>query len=78
PLYQRLKDEKRLLEERNWKKCTLFDVNYLPKGMSVEELDIGFKKLVSRLYSKEFTSWRRDNFKKYLKGHLKKKGGAVA
>jgi len=75
PLYERLKKEKRILEKGRWDKCTLFDVNYQPKGMSKEELEIGFKKLVSSLYSKEFTSWRRENFKKYLKEHMKKKEG---
>ncbi len=36
PLYARLEREGRLLEPRNWKKCTLFDINYRPANMSVE------------------------------------------
>lgn len=67
PLYDRLAREGRLLEPRNWKKCTLFDVNYLPNRMSVDQLARGFKGLVSRLYSDEFTRQRKSNFKQLLR-----------
>lgn len=67
PLYQRLSQEQRLIEPANWKKCTLFDVNYLPKRMSPEELARGFRKLIARLYSDEFTAQRRESFKRKLK-----------
>ncbi len=63
PLYKRLETEGRLLEPRNWKKCTLFDINYKPTPMSVDELSRGFKQLAVELYSEEFTAWRRNNFK---------------
>jgi len=66
-LYARLKNENRLIEADNWKKCTLFDINFLPAKMSVEDLDRNFKKLVGKLYSDEFTAWRRSNFKKNLR-----------
>lgn len=66
-LYERLKNENRLIEAENWKKCTLFDVNFIPTKMSVEELEKQFKKLVVKLYSDEFTSWRRSNFKKNIR-----------
>jgi len=67
PLYARLASEGRLLEPSNWGKCTLFDVNFRPAGMSVGELEDGFKKLVVELYSEEFTDWRRRNFRKRLR-----------
>jgi len=67
PLYDRLKREGRIQRDRDWKKCTLFDVNYLPKNMSPQELAEGFQNLVVRLYSDEFTKWRRGNFKKFLR-----------
>jgi len=67
PLYARLEREGRLLEPRNWKKCTLFDINFQPANMSVEELDTGFKKLAVELYSDEFTNWRRNNFRHMMK-----------
>lgn len=75
PLYERLKNEKRLLHEKDWKKCTLFDINFIPRNMSPEILARGFKDLVVKLYSEDFTRLRRDNFKKRLKKHLKKEEG---
>lgn len=71
PLYARLEREGRLLEPRNWKKCTLFDINYQPSGMSVQELGDGFKDLVVRLYGDEFTHRRRERFRRSLRS-LKK------
>ena len=71
PLYDRLMLSNRLIEPTNWKKCTLFDVNYYPTPMTAEELTGGFRTLVTRLYGEEFTKWRRDNFKKLLRrSHL--------
>lgn len=76
PLYDRLKNEDRLLEEENWKKCTLFDVNFKPKNMSVEELRNGFRNLGVKIYSEELAKWRREIFKKYLKEVIKKERGS--
>lgn len=67
PLYERLKDQGRLLEPEAWTKCTLFDLNFTPLNMSAEALVGGFKTLVNKLYDSEFTRWRRENFKKYLR-----------
>jgi hypothetical protein len=64
PLYARLEWERRLIEPHNWKTCTLFDVNFRPARMSVQELQDGFRQLVTELYSEEFTSWRRSRFKR--------------
>lgn len=72
PLYSRLQQENRLLEPTNWKKCTLFDINFQPQNMSVEQLHDGFKKLVVELYSDEFTKWRRHTFKENLRRYRKK------
>lgn len=66
-LYDRLKRDNRLIEPTNWKKCTLFDLNFRPLGMSEDELREGFHKLVVKLYSEEFTQWRRETFKKNLR-----------
>ena len=63
PLYERLKKEDRLLEATNWKKCTLFDVNFQPQDMSAEAMRKGFHKLAGQLYSDDFTQWRRNRFK---------------
>jgi radical SAM superfamily enzyme YgiQ (UPF0313 family) len=67
PLYERLKGQNRLLEPEAWTKCTLFDLNFEPLKMSQEALAGGFKTLVNKLYDDDFTRWRRDNFKKYLR-----------
>jgi radical SAM superfamily enzyme YgiQ (UPF0313 family) len=74
PLYARLERENRLLEPRNWKKCTLFDINFKPTSMSVQELHDGFKKLAVELYSEEFTNWRRSRFKRAIRDQRHRKG----
>ncbi|MGA2854234.1 MAG: radical SAM protein [Verrucomicrobiota bacterium] len=67
PLYERLKREGRVLRDRAWELCTLFDINFQPKNMSVEQLQGGFLKLVKQLYSAEETHERRAKFKRMLK-----------
>ena len=68
PLIDRLRRENRLLHDGQWQRCTLFDVNYLPQHMSPEELRVGFRQLVKRLYDEDLTKWRRENFnRKYLR-----------
>jgi radical SAM superfamily enzyme YgiQ (UPF0313 family) len=69
PLYQRMKNENRLLEPDNWKKCTLFDINFKPSAMSLPQLNAGFKRLAVDLYSEEFTNRRRRNFMDVLRKH---------
>jgi len=67
PLFARLKAEGRILRDRAWELCTLFDINFRPKNMSVAELQTGFLKLVKQLYSAEETHERRTQFKCRLK-----------
>lgn len=74
PLYDRLEREGRLLEPKNWKKCTLFDINFEPDQMTVQELHEGFNRLVVKLYSDEFTRWRRNGFKQMIRDQLTRKG----
>ncbi len=59
PLYQRLLDEDRILEPGRWDLCTLFDVNFRPKNMSVEQLRRGMYWLVERLYTRDNIDARR-------------------
>jgi radical SAM superfamily enzyme YgiQ (UPF0313 family) len=61
-LYTRLKKEGRLLRERAWERCTLFDVNFVPRGMSVEDLEQGLEYLMGSLYTAEETARRREGF----------------
>jgi radical SAM superfamily enzyme YgiQ (UPF0313 family) len=67
PLYQRLKAEGRIIRDRAWDRCTLFDINYRPKDLSIEELQSGFLHLVKTLYSAEETQRRRQQFKARLR-----------
>jgi radical SAM superfamily enzyme YgiQ (UPF0313 family) len=76
PLHERLSREGRILEPGAWDRCTLFDVNFRPTGMSPEELADGFRRLVVKLYGEEFTRWRRETFRASLRaGH--REGGKV-
>lgn len=72
PLYTRLKHENRLLEPRNWNKCTLFDINFKPANMSGQQLHDGFKRLVVELYSDDFTKWRRGRFRRAIRDQQRK------
>lgn len=63
PLYDRLLAEGRIIEPGAWEKCTLFDINYIPKRMTVAELAENGLQLAMRLYSEEATSRRRRAFK---------------
>jgi radical SAM superfamily enzyme YgiQ (UPF0313 family) len=62
PLYERLLDAGRILYPGAWERCTLFDVNYVPERMSVEELERGFRDLMARIYAPAFVSERRRHF----------------
>ncbi len=67
PLYERLRRERRLLDETAWSKCSLFDINFVPKKMTVEQLRTGFRELGARLYSQDFTTRRRNRFRRSLR-----------
>ena len=62
PLLKRLEGEGRVLEPGRWDLCTLFDVNYQPLGMTVDELRAGIVALSERLYSREAMERRRRPF----------------
>ena len=62
PLYERLVREGRILEPGRWDLCTLFDVNYEPRGMTAQQLKEGMHWLTERLYSDECTELRRRGF----------------
>lgn len=68
PLYNRLYAEKRLIDPQDWNSCTLFDVNFLPKHMSPEELRSGFYWLSERLYNREGIRARRKIFFEQARG----------
>ena len=62
PLFQRLRREGRLDEPPFWHKCTLFDVNYRPAGMSREELRRGLYDLFRDLYNEAAFAHRQRQY----------------
>jgi radical SAM superfamily enzyme YgiQ (UPF0313 family) len=50
-LRRRLEREGRLLSNRGWSHCTLFDLTYRPDIMSVAELESAFRGLVRRVFA---------------------------
>jgi radical SAM superfamily enzyme YgiQ (UPF0313 family) len=50
-LYSQLERQNRLLPKRGWLYYTLFDVTYQPDSMSVAELEQGFRRVISAVYS---------------------------
>ena len=64
PLYDRLRDERRLVADDGWENCTLFDVTYRPSEMDTGELERRFHDLIAELYSDEFTQSRRSAFRR--------------
>jgi radical SAM superfamily enzyme YgiQ (UPF0313 family) len=64
PLYARLEQDGRLLYPGAWERCTLFDVNFQPKQMSVSELERGLIELGTRLWSEEATKRRAGAFRR--------------
>jgi radical SAM superfamily enzyme YgiQ (UPF0313 family) len=67
PLYDRLAAQRRLLYPGAWDRCTLFDLNFRPTGMSLDTLQKGFLSLAKVLYSEQETQQRRRGFKQRLK-----------
>jgi radical SAM superfamily enzyme YgiQ (UPF0313 family) len=74
-LYDRLRRERRLLSERFWDRCTLFDVNYRPARMAVDELEAGLRWLFKELYSRQATSQRQRSFAK--SSRISRRGSAA-
>lgn len=68
PLYRRLLEEGRLLRRRFWERCTLFDVNFQPARMTVEELEQGLRWLFRETYGRAETARR-------LRGFIRQRGG---
>ncbi len=66
PLYRRLLAEGRILTPGAWELSTLFDVNYRPANMTVEELEKGLVDLGRYIYSEEATARRRAGFKEQV------------
>jgi radical SAM superfamily enzyme YgiQ (UPF0313 family) len=73
PLWTRLSEEGRLLSADATERCTLFDINFQPTHMSVEQLKTGFHELTRRLYSPEFVDRRSRSFRQHLRNSIRQR-----
>ncbi|TAE75476.1 MAG: radical SAM protein [Verrucomicrobia bacterium] len=71
PLWSRLSEEGRLLSAEATERCTLFDINFRPTDMSVDELRNGFRELTRRLYAPEFVEQRNRRFREHLRAKVR-------
>jgi radical SAM superfamily enzyme YgiQ (UPF0313 family) len=70
PLYDRLAREGRLLKPRYWDRCTLFDVNYRPRGMTVEQLEEGVRWLFGEIYNEREYTRRKRHYMEIVKQRM--------
>jgi radical SAM superfamily enzyme YgiQ (UPF0313 family) len=77
PLYERLRQQGRILHDEAWERCTLFDVNFEPSGMTVAELEQGLRDLGRQLYAENATRERRRRFRERLRKVRNGRRGAV-
>jgi hypothetical protein len=70
PLYDRLAREGRLLRPRYWEQCTLFDVTYRPRGMTVQELEEGVRWLFREIYNEREHARRQRHFMEIVKQRM--------
>jgi radical SAM superfamily enzyme YgiQ (UPF0313 family) len=59
----RLEREGRLLPDRGWESCTLFDLAYQPDRLSVEQMESGFRNLVKYVFA-EAPTRRREQIRR--------------
>lgn len=79
PLYDRLLAEGRILEPGAWHKCTLFDVNFIPRRMTPAALRQGLIDLARRVYEPGFVQARRERFFETLQRNgVRRNRGLVA
>ncbi len=70
PYWSRLQEEGRLLEDRYWDRCTLFDVNFRPSDMTVEQLEEGVRWLFGEIYNKDQYVRRQRHYMEIVKNRM--------
>ncbi len=70
PLYERMRRQGVLLQERFWDRCTLFDVNYKPRRMTVDELEAGMRWLFGEIYNEREYTRRQRQYMEIVKKRL--------
>jgi len=59
-------------KKSNWKaRRTLFDINFRPTGMSVDDLRNGIRNLAQRLYAPDFVARRDRAFRAHLRNAVR-------
>ncbi len=66
-LYDQLLAEGRLLYPGAWDRCTLFDVNFTPRGMTVDQLEEGLMRLSRETWNAEAFSARKRYYRELLR-----------
>ncbi len=66
-LYQRLESEGRLLYPNVWDRCTLFDLNFRPLGMTVEQLEDGVSQLWRDTWNADALAERKRHYRQLLR-----------
>jgi radical SAM superfamily enzyme YgiQ (UPF0313 family) len=67
PLLRQLREEGRLLYERLWDKCTLFDLVFEPRRMTADELVDGHMWLMGEIYNKAQYTRRKRHYVNIMK-----------
>jgi radical SAM superfamily enzyme YgiQ (UPF0313 family) len=66
-LYDQLSKEGRLLYPGAWDRCTLFDLNFRPRHMTVEQLEEGVMQLWRDTWNQQALAWRKDYYRHLLR-----------
>ena len=66
-LYSDLKQQGRLLYPGDWGRCTLFDVNFRPRCMTVEQLEDGVMQLWRDCWNVEAFTQRKNHYRELLR-----------
>jgi radical SAM superfamily enzyme YgiQ (UPF0313 family) len=76
-LYEQLRAEGRLLYPGRWERCTLFDVNFRPQGMTVERLEDELMALWKDTWNAKVFAERKRHYRQLLRG-LRRPAGLTA
>jgi radical SAM superfamily enzyme YgiQ (UPF0313 family) len=76
-LYRRLEAEGRLLYPGAWDHCTLFDLNFRPRGMSVEELEDGVVGLWRDIWNGAALAERKRYYRQLMRARREVPGRVV-
>ena len=66
-LYQQLLEEDRLLHPGQWDRCTLFDLNFRPRGMTVDQLEDNVMQLWRDCWNGDALAARKSHYQRLLR-----------